>query len=238
MIAAFVALAVTCVALLIALLASSRMCRDVERRKELMRTRLDDVLSGKARRYACEGCVLGDVVERMRDEAERERVAAVTDELTGLHNRRYFTEQLVSAMANAKRHGEPLSCVMFDIDHFKSVNDTWGHAHGDVVLQVVARLARASVRAGDIVARVGGEEFVVLLPRCAYHDAVRRADELRSIVAASDVGVTISLGVAVWEGESPDRWLASIDRALYRAKDAGRNMFAVSSGTVPTMPGR
>jgi two-component system cell cycle response regulator len=155
-----------------------------------------------------------------------------TDPLTGAGNRRAFDEALGHEMARAKRHGQPLGLVMLDIDHFKRVNDTYGHQGGDDVLRAVAATVRATLRDGDLLFRYGGEEFAVLLPYAQGPGVVTAAERLlRAIegapvrVSTSEVKVTASAGVASVlpsDGDG-DALVARADAALYEAKKAGRN---------------
>jgi diguanylate cyclase (GGDEF)-like protein len=154
------------------------------------------------------------------------------DELTGLKNRRAFFEQAGRALEQARRFCHPVSLIMMDIDHFKMINDNHGHAAGDRVLQAVADLFQKSVRQIDIVARMGGEEFALVLPETALEDAAYLAERLRARIedlAVTDggegIGITASFGVA----NSPDGnknidlLLTDADGALYAAKRSGRN---------------
>jgi two-component system, cell cycle response regulator len=178
-----------------------------------------------------------------------------TDILTSLPNRRHLHERLIAECALARRHGRPLSLLLIDVDHFKDVNDTWGHAAGDLVLQAVgARIAHAS-RAEDLPGRWGGEEFVVIVPATDLAGAAVLGEHLRAVVAAEPISigdgsitVTVSVGVACGGGtdelmiEGDDEGalaggealLRAADAALYIAKDAGRNLVATSAGTTPT----
>lgn len=153
---------------------------------------------------------------------------AVRDPLTGLHNRRFLDRELAGAL----QRETPVAVVVVDVDHFKSVNDRYGHAAGDDVLVAVARVLRAGTRTGDVVARSGGEEFVVVLPDTDLAEACTRAEEIRRLCAATvhpvaggPVRVTLSAGVAVAgpEGTGASALLSAADRALYRAKSAGRD---------------
>jgi len=157
---------------------------------------------------------------------------AITDSLTGLHNRRHFLELAEHEFQRARRYQRPLSVVMLDIDHFKRVNDTYGHATGDQVLRAVAARCRETLRAIDFMGRVGGEEFILLLPENGLEGARRAAERLRQRVAETPietergtVSVTISLGVASLTADCPDlkTLLERVDAALYAAKNAGRN---------------
>ncbi len=153
-----------------------------------------------------------------------------TDALTGVASRRKAMAALDDAIVASRAEGNPLAVAIFDIDHFKAVNDRYGHAAGDAVLRRVARAAREAVRPTDLVGRLGGEEFLVLLPGAPAANAVAIAEQLRTAVAASgggvDVGprVTVSIGVALLDGNATAAsLLGDADRALYRAKAAGRN---------------
>lgn len=155
---------------------------------------------------------------------------ADTDALTGVASRRKAMAELDDALAEAEATGAPLALAIFDIDHFKAVNDRFGHAAGDAVLRRVARAARQAVRPTDLVGRLGGEEFVVLLPGMGEARALELAETLRRAIAASADGieagppVTASIGVALKvPGGSAASLLGEADRALYRAKAAGRN---------------
>jgi diguanylate cyclase (GGDEF)-like protein len=169
---------------------------------------------------------------RLVRDSRRMRVMAMTDELTRLPNRRHLLALAEEELARARADGEPLSLIAFDIDHFKRVNDTWGHAAGDVVLQRVAHACRNALRPGDRVGRTGGEEFTALLPSTRGRDAFAIAERLRAAVESTDctdidpsLRVTISLGVAE-RNESEDtvaRIAARADEMLYRAKESGRN---------------
>jgi len=170
--------------------------------------------------------VTRDISERKAFEAEL-RNLAVTDTLTGVWNRRQGTE-LLAADLSARRPGQALSLLMLDIDHFKAINDTFGHQAGDHVLIEIASRLRRSLRGNDMVARWGGEEFIVLLRDCALPDARRIAEDIRAAIAEVPFGVlgsiTVSVGAAeIRANEDPTSWLGRADQALYRAKRAGRN---------------
>jgi diguanylate cyclase (GGDEF)-like protein len=158
---------------------------------------------------------------------EKERLAA-TDALTGVMNRRSFVKYANREISRARRHGNALSLIFFDIDHFKRVNDTFGHAAGDEVLQCFVGVLQNRARDSDLTARWGGEEFVMLAPETTVESALRFAELLRQSIEAAKfpvVGqVTCSLGVAAWQpGEDLDAFCARADQALYRAKKEGRN---------------
>jgi len=176
--------------------------------------------------------VTRDISERKVFEAEL-RNLAVTDTLTGVWNRRHATE-LLTADLSARRPGQALSLLMLDIDHFKTINDTFGHQAGDHVLIEVASRLRRSLRGNDMVARWGGEEFVVLLRDCVLSDALRLAEDIRAAIAEVPFGtmgsLTASFGVAeVRDGEDLTTWLGRADQALYRAKRSGRNEVVAES---------
>jgi len=154
------------------------------------------------------------------------------DGLTEVHNKRYFQEMLDREVSRSARYERLFSIVMFDIDHFKQVNDTYGHLAGDAVLRQLGSIVRGKVRRDDIVARVGGEEFAILLPEVAREGGVEAARKLREMVEQTDfhfentnIAVTISLGVAQWESGVKDAQdlVRLADEKLYEAKNTGRN---------------
>ncbi|HEY5220233.1 MAG TPA: GGDEF domain-containing protein, partial [Gemmatimonadaceae bacterium] len=157
---------------------------------------------------------------------------ASTDGLTGLVNRRAFDEHLKRLLNETERFGQPLALLLADIDHFKKINDTWGHEAGDEVLRRVARKLTEGVRTVDVCARYGGEEIAILLPQTALAGATDLADRLRHAVGATpvkfkgeEIAVTVSLGVASYPDSvrQRDGLFRAADRALYEAKRAGRN---------------
>lgn len=168
---------------------------------------------------------------------ERLTNAATIDPLTGCYNRREFEEQMVKSIATAKRHKTPLSVFMFDIDHFKRVNDTYGHRAGDAVLQSVSAMVRNNIRTGDILARYGGEEFIAILPSTGKREAMELADRLRQkiegqniITESGTIRVTASFGITSLENsyQQPDsedmvKLIESADAMMYKAKLNGRN---------------
>jgi two-component system cell cycle response regulator len=163
------------------------------------------------------------------------------DALTGLANRRYILTQLASAVSAARRHGRPVSVAIVDVDHFKPVNDAYGHAVGDRVLVAVAAALSDHLRAEDQLGRLGGEEFLVVLGDTDTAAAERVTDKLRCEVAAAsvehegeEISVTVSIGRATWDGESPEALLRRADDALYAAKAAGRDRaHSAPPATVP-----
>ena len=154
---------------------------------------------------------------------------ARTDELTGLHNRRSFNEIFALALSAARRHGYPLSLICIDLDHFKAVNDTFGHSVGDLVLKDFSKLMLEMVRDEDVAARWGGEEFIILLAHSDCEAAAALAERIRSSFEqnpsrATLLVMTASFGVAqLQEGEQEDALIRRSDEALYRAKHEGRN---------------
>ena len=156
------------------------------------------------------------------------RRLATTDDLTGLWNRRHFQQVVATEIGRVARYNEPLSLLMFDIDHFKMINDTHGHLVGDEVLIALSHRVRDNLREVDVLARWGGEEFVVMLPHCGATQARQLAEKLRTLIAADPfpgVGqITSSFGVTQYRPpETADAWLTRVDGVLYQAKMAGRN---------------
>jgi diguanylate cyclase (GGDEF)-like protein/PAS domain S-box-containing protein len=181
----------------------------------------------------CFVAIANDVTEHNRVLEEKEVYCnlAQHDHLTNIYNRKHFDEMLELELSRFKRYGEKGSLIMFDIDHFKKVNDTFGHDLGDEVLKTVTRRVQGMLRESDIFARWGGEEFVLLLPHTDYHGACEKAEALRisiSELAIKTVGhITCSFGVAdLREEESKESLFKRLDRALYRAKREGRNRTA------------
>ena len=154
-----------------------------------------------------------------------------TDPLTRVSNRRGLDETLESMFALMERYEQPFSLAIFDIDHFKQVNDTKGHLHGDRTLQAVARILDDTVRDTDVVARYGGEEFVVVMPHTTVENACQFAERVRSLVE-TNLGLTIRGGVAMaLDGDNPQSLLSRADAALYSGKAAGRNRIYRHTGT-------
>ena len=169
------------------------------------------------------------------------KAQAVTDELTGLANRRRFMEVLTLELKRAERFQSPLGLVLADLDNFKLVNDRFGHHTGDEVLRALSIVFRAGLRDVDLAARLGGEEFAVLLPETDEVGAAGVAERLRAGLAALELegpagaplGVTASFGVAVFpEARSSDELLTQADAALYRAKAAGKNQVAAAANAL------
>src|ERR1700722_18599970 len=172
--------------------------------------------------------------------------AGITDFLTGWHNRRYLQQRLKEELARAQRHAGTMSCLMIDIDRFKSINDGYGHLAGDNALREIAHRVEAQIRSMDTAARFGGDELAILLPEATAAEAVRLAERIRDVVAAVpfsltpqiERSLTVSVGVAsIAPGRHEtdlkavaDRLLADADAALYRAKALGRNRVQVGTG--------
>jgi diguanylate cyclase (GGDEF)-like protein len=173
---------------------------------------------------------------RLRDELVEQ---ATHDTLTALYNRRYMQEWFYHELHRAQRHGRPIGVVMLDIDHFKRVNDGFGHEAGDLVLRELAALIRRLARKSDIVCRLGGEEFVLLMPESPLDGTLRKAEELRREVARLSLAsrgrplpaITVSIGVALFpqHAQDVDGLLRRADEALYAAKQAGRDRTAVAA---------
>jgi len=158
------------------------------------------------------------------------------DPLTGLANRRRLEDRAREEVERAQRFNRPLSLMIMDLDHFKSINDRYGHLFGDAVLRRLADLGRSHLRQTDLFARVGGEEFVVLMPETTRETAVATAERLRALLAANPVtrqdgpdtgpvDVSVSIGIAAHGPDTPtvESLMAEADKALYVAKNRGRN---------------
>jgi len=179
--------------------------------------------------------VLDSFAKLVVDELELRQIAS-SDHLSGALSRRAFMEQAANEVERARRYGRALSLAVLDIDFFKKVNDTWGHAAGDVAIKRIAETAMAAMRGSDILGRIGGEEFALLMPETSADNARLFADRLRAAVEALEIDappkirVTVSIGVAEFCGgaEKIEAMLARADRALYAAKYAGRNRVAVA----------
>lgn len=169
------------------------------------------------------------------DELELRRIAQ-TDHLTGAATRRSFCVELEKALSHHRRAGAPSALLLLDIDHFKRINDTYGHAAGDIVLQSIANRLTTNLRSHDMLGRIGGEEFGILLHGATMRDAMDAAERFRGLLAHVPIAhtpplpVTASFGIACSEdGLTAQRWLADADQALYEAKRSGRNRCIASS---------
>jgi two-component system cell cycle response regulator len=169
--------------------------------------------------------------EEIVAQAERLEALLFEDALTGLANRRFILTQLTGMVSGARRHHRPLTAAVIDVDHFKAVNDTHGHAEGDKVLAAVAHALREHMRAEDQLGRLGGEEFLALLGDTGAETAPAALDKLR--VSVRETGVTVSIGWAAWDGESADELLQRADDAVYAAKRLGRDCVVSAPATLP-----
>ncbi|MFZ4625339.1 MAG: GGDEF domain-containing protein, partial [Rhodoferax sp.] len=164
--------------------------------------------------------------------------AALTDELTHLANRRAGLTALAQAWSAAMRHEYAVSVISIDVDLFKIINDSYGHAVGDIVLQRISECLRDAARREDTVARWGGEEFLVICPKMDLRAGMQAAERFRKLIASlcvpaghTHIGCTVSLGLACWRSDmsNPDQLLAEADNALYAAKKGGRNRVGVAT---------
>lgn len=182
--------------------------------------------------------LMREIVRRKEAEDELRRLASV-DSLTGANNRRGFLELAGREIKRSRRHERSLSILMFDIDHFKRINDRHGHAVGDEVLKRVVGSCEATLRGHDILGRVGGEEFLALLPECSVEMAERVAERLREALAAVELPITgghirftVSIGVADCALDQPlDAIMEQVDKAMYAAKRGGRNRVVRATGS-------
>lgn len=169
---------------------------------------------------------MSQLVREVERQAERVRVLSRQDELTGLPNRRAWNEELPQALDRARRRNRPITVAMLDIDHFKRFNDRYGHPAGDRLLAEAAAAWRTALRQGDLMARFGGEEFIVLMPDATAEEA---AAVVRRALGRTPLGQTFSAGLAVWDfTETSDALTSRADNALYQAKAAGRNRVAAA----------
>jgi diguanylate cyclase (GGDEF)-like protein len=183
--------------------------------------------------------VLKDLARLIVDELEL-RIQASTDALTGVMSRRAFNEQADREIARADRYGSPLSCALIDADHFKAINDTYGHGVGDLVLKHLAAVCSKELRTSDCIGRIGGEEFAIMLPDTELGTAMQVAERLRKLIASTplDTGggqmvkLTASIGVAAYSQSTKtfDGLLSNADFAMYDAKNGGRNRVACYMG--------
>jgi two-component system cell cycle response regulator len=171
---------------------------------------------------------------RILDLQDALRKQATHDGLTGLLNRNSVLGKLSEELSRSDRHSEPVAVVMTDLDHFKSINDTYGHLAGDAVLREAARRLKAASRTYDAVGRYGGEEFLLVLPNCRSEDAWRQSERLREAICAEPfpieggaIKITCSLGVACTDTVCASRLVRTADEGLYHAKAAGRNCVGI-----------
>jgi diguanylate cyclase (GGDEF)-like protein len=177
--------------------------------------------------FGLAGSVAQHYLSRIQEESVR-------DYLTGLYNHRFFREELSKRIHEAERYDRTLGLILFDLDHFKRVNDEYGHQIGDRVLKEFGNLLQETTRSSDIVFRYGGEEFAIILPEAELEDARQLADRIREDVAIHDFGIdrqiTVSGGVAEYPSDSNDEMnlIQIVDERLYEAKGAGRNMIVAN----------
>ena len=170
----------------------------------------------------------------LMDMSQKFEKLSITDSLTGLHNRRYFEEMLKDKIEEAKRYSSVCSLLVIDIDHFKKINDIYGHSNGDMVIKMIAEVMKKRLRESDILCRIGGEEFVVMCKRAGKKDAVELSETLRKTIEDEvtnidndDVKVTVSIGIATVTEKNvdiySDGFFKYADTALYQSKESGRN---------------
>jgi diguanylate cyclase (GGDEF)-like protein len=183
-------------------------------------------------------------LDRLRNEVAD---LALLDDLTGVGNRRHLLQRLTEECARSERSGEPFSLLVIDLDGFKAINDTHGHAAGDACLQHFTLMAQTRLRPGDMLARTGGDEFCIVLPASTLREGAMIARRILDVCRAdaeacvgADVPIAASIGVAQWSrqtGAFPDRLIGAADHALYAAKKEGKNRYAVYDPSPPLAPG-
>ncbi len=188
------------------------------------------------------GCLLM-AIDRLRNEVAD---LALLDDLTGVGNRRHLVQRLTEECARSVRSGAPFALLVIDLDGFKTVNDTHGHAAGDACLQHFAVMAQTRLRPGDMLARTGGDEFCIVLPSSTLREGAMIARRVLEVCrqdaeacCGTDIPIAVSIGVAQWNGEIgafPDRLMAHADHALYAAKKEGKNRYAVYDSAPPLVP--
>jgi diguanylate cyclase len=218
--------------------ASERLAvaRDRDQVSEIVETLIASTRQMRETNKALEGrlALSKTEISNLQHSLEAIRAESLTDPLTGLGNRKYFDHSIDTAVQNASASGEPLSLLMFDIDHFKSFNDSYGHLTGDQVLRLVGMSLKQTIKGQDITARYGGDEFVVVLPNTALRQALTVADHIRRAVMAKELKkkstgeilgrVTISVGVSMLKpGDDVHSLIERVDACLYAAKRNGRN---------------
>ena len=178
------------------------------------------------------------LADQVRAQQQSLYTIAMTDQLTTCHNRHSLNEYAPKYIKDALRYKHPLSVMILDLDHFKKINDELGHTTGDIVLKEIGKLLMATCRQGDIVSRIGGEEFLVLLPHCNITDALQKAENIRSMIELSepaDIKVTASIGVATlneFHDKDFDKLYKSADQAVYISKEQGRNQVTPDSQSI------
>ena len=182
-------------------------------------------------------------MDRLRNEVAD---LALLDDLTGVGNRRHLLQRLTEECARSERSGEPFSLLVIDLDGFKAINDTHGHAAGDACLQHFTLMAQTRLRTADMLARTGGDEFCIVLPSSTLREGAMIARRVLEVcrddaeaAAGKDIAIAVSIGVAQWTreiGTFPDRLIAAADHALYAAKKEGKNRYAVYDPAPPLQP--
>ena len=216
------------------------VCRQFETREHHLKIAVDELRTARTEMERFNTLLDSRVKERTRALEEANSLLesiSTTDSLTGISNRRNFDEKLGYEFSRALRYNTPLSCIMFDIDFFKKVNDSYGHLYGDEVLRIIGKTLKEELRGHDIYARYGGEEFVILLPETHIRSAEKVSEKLRvftskKVIEKDDIQskITISLGVAEFDPEimsSGSDLVEAADKAMYRAKRTGRNKTVV-----------